>query len=230
MARSQSGTIRRRRRGSLVALAAVFLLLWGATAHAVPLYFTGPGGFGVSQSDAIASGLAIIAKAPYALSAGELDIVTPDPITLDTKATSTGPSDPATGATQWQITNLGLEDEEDLWLVFWSKAMVDPNYPSLPASRVGLEVSGSDWALFQTRAGGQDYYYPAVFLGDLAMGETTGALIQYRVLDDLVRVGGDYMYPRYWVGRVNAPIPEPSSLLLFAVSFAAFAASRRQRW
>jgi hypothetical protein len=200
-----------------------------AAAHAVPLYFTGPGGFGVSQADALASGLPIIAEAPYALNAGELGIVTPDPITQDTKATSSGASDPATGTTQWQVTNLSLQDDEDLWLVFWSKSLVDPHYPSLRADQVGLEANGPDWALFQTSAGGRDYYYPAVFLGDLPIGETTGALIQYRVLEDLVRVGGDYMYPRYWVGRVNAPIPEPSGLLLFAVGFAGFAASRRER-
>jgi hypothetical protein len=231
--------------GRAAALAAAVLLLVAAPAQAIPLYFTGPGGWGVDDAGkdaAVAAGLRIFDQAPYQLN-GELDVVTPDPITIDTKATG-GPGDPATGTTTWPVTNLTLQDpdDKDLWLVFFSGGMNDPNYPpdfapALTPAMVGLEVSDpsgpgvlaqGDWALFHTTSGQTDYYYPGVYLGDLAIGETAGAEINYRVLHDLALVGGNYMYPQMSIGGVNA-IPEPTALFVFAAGLVSFAATRRLR-
>jgi hypothetical protein len=187
------------------------------------------------------------------LNDGELKIKTPNPVTEDTKATSDGtPSDPATGTTDWRVFNMGFEDpdDKDLWLVFYSVANTQfnlDNFPGLTPDQVGLEIGGPDWAFLKASENEEDYFYPAVYLGDLEKCTADGAPqkarncpadtkalahIQYRVLTNLPLVEGSYMYPQYWVGRANAPMPstpEPSGALLFGAGVGCLAAFRR-RW
>jgi hypothetical protein len=239
-----------RRRGAKLALAfllPVLALLAGTPqAEAVSIYFTGPNGIGVSRSMALATGLPIFNVAPSGLTDIGLKIITPNPVTQDTKATSDGTrSDPATGTTDWKVINVGLGDpnDENLWLVFYSHSVLDPHYPNLNPRKLGLEISGPDWAFFNP-PGAPEYFLPALYLGDMDKCTVPGAPqktaacpadsralahIQYRVLRDLKLVEGTFMYPQYWTGRVNAPIPEPSSVLLFAAGVVGLAASRRRR-
>jgi hypothetical protein len=231
MQRYQGATIRLECGGRAAALAAVLLLLATAPAQALSLYFTGPDGWGVSSADALASGLLIIDEPTFQPTLGDdIGVVTPDPIVANTNPDYTPPDDPATGSTTWEVTNLGLTDpqDEDLWLVFYTKGFSDPNYPGIDAVKVGLEVSSPNWALFHAIVGPTDYYYPAIYLGDLAIGEMAGALVEYRVLEDLVQVGGDYVFPQYSIGLANA-VPEPSTLILMAMGLTGLAAARRSR-
>ena len=234
--RCSSPPRRRSARLALAILLPVLALLAGTPrAEAVSIYFTGPGGWGVLEAEARATGLPIFERAPDLLNPGELEISTPKFVTVDTKATSSGKrSDPATGTTHWELTNRAL-GSDNLWLVFYSRAPGDPNYPagSISADQVGLEIGGPNWAFFNPRSA-PEYFYPALFLGDMQIDAPvpTLALIQYQVLRDLELVRGSYMYPQFFVGvagRANAPIPEPSSALLFAAGVLGLAALRRRR-
>ena len=195
-----------------VSLPALALLAGTPRAEAVSIHFTvtGPGGFSVSEADARATLLPIFERAPDPLNPDKLDIVTPAPVTIDTQATSTGPLDPAAGTTYWELTNRAL-DADNLWLVFYSHS----------ADQVGLVIGGPNWAFFNPRSD-PDYFYPALFLGDMPANgpDPTRVLIQYDQYDP-----GPFQLGT--AGRANAPIPEPSSVLLFAAGVLGLAASRR---
>lgn len=215
--------VRRLWLGALAALA----LLVGGRASAFNIVFNGPSGYGVSASSATsaqASGVPIIAVTSLSV-ASDLGIVIPAPDVLSFDLVSSpSVSHPITATSQWTVNNTGEGALDSAWLVF-------TNPETYTASQVGFEIDpNAGWALLSVVAG-QTYYYPAVFLGDVASGDATTFLMHHRVGQALTvqQPGGQLVLPKYHVAALEGlPVPEPAALVLLAAGFALAAAVRRR--
>jgi PEP-CTERM motif len=245
--------------GSLASRSLCGLLLAGLlglplATSANQIYFTVGGdgyAFGVSQADALASGLGVVADPGGADAAGYS-------IQNATLSGSTFLS-PSAGATQnYTITNNAGSDAigaSYLVLMSFDTATVDgcvtaPNcsydYPgsyslanATPGTTTGVGFELSDaWTLVSLYDGelNQTLYFPAIELGDLGVGETVTVPLGVRLTDPattLVLEGGalttELMLPQIYFDIAIVPIPEPSTGLLavFGISVLAWRGRRR---
>jgi len=211
----------RRRAAVLAALAATFL--HAAPAAAIPIFFDGPSGFGLSQSSAdSASGAGVPTILPTSFQTGSaLGISVPDPVVLeyDQKVSPTF-SDPSTAHSQWTVNHTGAA-LAGVWVVFLRPIDYTPPGGTLvdyDPSEVGLDLSGPEWALVPQNTSGTQYYYLARRLGDL--GTSPVKFDMYHLLaDGIVQQASTLRLPRYQLSFL-VDVPEPALFaLLGAVVF-----------
>lgn len=212
-------------------------LLLAGSASAVPITetvrYNGPSGFGLSEADALASAL------PKISSQGLQQLEGVDPSVLSpVRNVVIGP--PATATEDWLLTNNGGGDlVGDVLLVFATPLENDAVSP--PAVYQPDEVSlmlqngagGPDWFLIEAFDDGLGtLHYPAVSVGSLANGASSGFSLDY-VLDDphvVFGPGGETLVlPKWQVFPLFRPVPEPSTALLVAGCVAGLVLGRRRR-
>jgi len=203
---------------------AVALLLAGR-ADAFNIVFNGPSGFGISAASAAsaaAAGVPIFDVDALAVAA-DLGIVIPAPdVQSFHLVQSPSVANPNTANSLWTVNNTGAGALDSAWLVF-------TNPETYTADRVGFEIDPSaGWALFDVVAAGQDYFYPAVFLGDLPAGDAASFAMHHRVGETLDETaGGKLILPQYHVAALEG-LPEPAMLALVAAGLALAALAHRR--
>jgi MYXO-CTERM domain-containing protein len=218
------------------------VMLLASVASAGPIVsavrYDGLDGYGLTQQTASASGIPIVPMNTLAQATGLT--VTQD---FDESSVSTGP--PATGISNWNVTNdVGKDLLGQLYLVF-AKPLENTilvngqsQLVDYAPDDVGLTLQngagGLDWVIFQVFNGLDLYYYPAVSLGSLGAGETTASPFQVNyILDNpqifLDATGFELGIPKWQLLAAFVPIPEPSPALLVAAGLGILAAGRRRR-
>jgi hypothetical protein len=209
-----------------LAVAAALLLL-ASPAAAFPVVFNGTGGFGVSAATATsvsAAGFPIIEGASiYPANNFDLVIPAPDVLSHDIQ-THPSVSNPTTAQSRWSVTNGGDGALDDAWLVFLTPLTYTP-------SKVGIDLQpGGSWALVQVDVGKTQYFYPAVFLGNVDAEATVTFLMNHVIGQTLTQSGSTFVLPQYQVGLLQGvPLPEASTIMLLATSLGLAAALRRRK-
>jgi hypothetical protein len=204
---------------------AAALLLWAGPASAFPVFFNGPSGFGTSAARASAvdaAGFPIIEDASV-YTASTYSLVIPAPNVLSHNIlTNPTLQNPTTAQSRWSVTNGGEGDLSDAWLVFLTPV-------TYTKSKVGIDLQpGGRWALVDVPVGKTDYFYPAVFLGDVGADETVTFLMNHVIGEALTQQGSTFILPQYSVGLLQGvPLPEASSFVLLAAGLALAGALRR---
>ncbi|HTO69348.1 MAG TPA: hypothetical protein VMR31_05755 [Myxococcota bacterium] len=198
------------------------------SAAAFPVLFDGAGGFGVSASTASAAeaaGFALISDVTVVPAASDgLTIPAPDVLSAHI-VTSPSVTNPNTAQSRWSVTNGGASDLANAWLVFFGPV-------TYTASKVGIDLQpGGQWAIVEVSAGASgDYFYPAVFLGDLDVDGTQTFLMNHVVGQALTQQGSTLILPQYSVGAfAGVPVPEPGLFVLLSAGLALAAAVRPRK-
>jgi hypothetical protein len=220
-----------RTRAGLWFLAVAAIALWVTPAGAFPVVFGGAGGFGISAASASAAqsaGFSVIHNASI-VPANDFDLVIPAPDVLSSHIVgSPSVANPNTATSRWSVTNGGGANLSDAWLVFLTPLSSVPSFTYNP-SVTGIDLqSGGQWAIFDVAVGQADYFYPAVFLGNIPAQDMTTFLMHHVVGQALDQQGQTLILPQYQIGVVTGvPLPEPSALLLLAAGVGLAAALRR---
>jgi len=207
------------------AMAIAAALLLAGPAGAFPVVFDGAGGYGVSAATASsvsAAGFPIIQDATvYSASLFGLVIPAPDVLSSTIVASPTV-AHPNTAQSRWSVTNTGKTSLDGAWLVFLTPVTYDP-------AKVGIDLRAGNWALVDVPVGESgDYFYPAVFLGNLDTDETVTFLMNHVVGQALTQQGSTLVLPKYSVGVLQGvPVPEPSTFVLLAAGAALVGVLRR---
>ena len=199
------------------------------------VFFTGPGGFGISQADAEflrdelgvpLSPLTSVDSLNEMLSVDSIDFDQNDDLT-PYPPTAAGPN---LADTEWTVQNVSGEPLiGDLFFVFASVVNqfdFEGQTIRYDDDEVALIIpANQSWEIVQTASG---FNYPAVRIGDLPTGGLSDAIpVLFRVDGGLeTTVPNRYVLPQFLVGSAFTPIPEPSSALLLALGLAAIAARR----
>jgi len=203
---------------------AVALLLAGR-ADAFNIVFNGPGGFGISAASAAsaaAAGVPIFDVDALAVAA-DLGIVIPAPNVQSFHLVGTASvANPNTASSLWTVNDAGAQPLDSAWLVF-------TNPETYTANLVGFEIDpNAGWALFDVVAAGQDYFYPAVSLGDVPAGDAITFTMHHRVGQTLnTTAGGKLILPQYHVAALEG-LPEPAGLGLVVAGIAVAAVVLRR--
>jgi len=211
----------------LRALAIAAALLLASPAVAFPVVFNGPSGFGVSSATATsvsAAGFPIIEGA-LVYPANDFDLVIPAPDVLSAHIQAhPSISNPTTAQSRWTVTNGGEGDLNDAWLVFLTPL-------TYTKDKVGIDLQpGGRWALVDVQVGESDYFYPAVFLGDVDAAAAVTFLMNHFVGEGLTQQGSTLVLPQYQVGLLQGvPLPEASTFALLATGLGLGAVLRRRK-
>jgi len=204
--------------------ALVAALLMAGPAAALQITFDGPSRDGVSAATAAAVNAAgyMTISGSEVVPAKDFDLVIPAPKVLSShlvKKSQVSVSNPNTAQSRWKVTN-GDTALDDAWLVFFTPLTYN-------AKKVGIDLQ-PNWALVQVSDGTSDFFYPAVFLGDVAADATINFLMNHVVGVPLKKRGSTFVLPKYSVGVLEGvPVPEPATLALLAGGLALCAALRR---
>lgn len=236
-----------RQRHARFGVAVVFLLVFVASAaQATPVNLFGDPvtGFGFRAADvAAASGVGSLPdQATFLTNANSnISVLTPPTIT-GTNNPAGDFSNPSTGSSVWTVT-ANDRAYTDLWIVLIGhSAGTDPHGPNgdgfYAQPNVGLAIDDADPNLAFVRAAGFTSTYLAIFLGDLAQGQSTGVPINYAVAQALLDTAppgssiNDYLFPQYQAAFVEvARVPEPgiAALVIVAAGFGLGVRARRNR-
>ncbi|MBW2241717.1 MAG: hypothetical protein JRH01_06995 [Deltaproteobacteria bacterium] len=244
-----SNSIKRRSRILGVALA---FAVSAAAAHAAPidLFFNGtvpaPDGnpYGLStqsQADFLAAGgQALGTRFSLSLLGTQLTVSNPVDITPSYVA---GGSDfianPARDQNDWVFTSNG--NLENVWIVFRGHDPTDvlgenSVVGGYRPQNVGLNLDPTGtadfWRMVSLPALGPipATSYLALFLGDLAQGQSVTKSIHYRVTQDILTNSlGELQFPQHLVGLMfaAAPVPEAGTVLLLVTTGLGLALRRR---
>jgi hypothetical protein len=209
----------------LRALAAAAALSLAGSARAFPVVFNGPSGNGVSAATASsvdAAGFRILTGASV-FPGSDFDLAIPAPDVLSHHIQShPSVSNPTTAQSRWSVTNGSEVTLDDAWLVFFTPVTYTKN-------KVGIDLQpGGQWALVEVPFGKDEYFYPAVFLGDIAPDTAATFLMNHIVGVALTQQGSTLVLPKYSVGLLQGvPVPEASTLVFLAAGLSLAAALRR---
>ena len=191
---------------------ALAALLAAGRADAFNIVFDGPSGYGISAAaatSAAAAGVPIFDVDSLAVAAN-LGIVIPAPSVQSFQLVTTpSVANPNTANSLWTVDNTGTGSLGSAWLVF-------TNPETYTASLVGFEIDpNAGWALLDVFVG-QDYFYPAVFLGDVPAGAAATFAMHHRVGQALdSNSQGQFVLPKYHVAALEGvPLPEPAAFAL----------------
>jgi hypothetical protein len=214
----------------IFALAAAAALLLAGRADAFDIVFNGPSCYGINAATAAnaeAAGVPIIEVESLSTAASlNLEIPAPDVLSFHL-SDSPSVANPNTATSQWNVTNGGEGDLSGTWLVFLNPVTYTP-------SQVGFEIDGgAGWAVFDVFVpmgkGGTDYFYPAIFLGNIGSGDSVNFLMHHLVGQALHQQNGKLVLPQYSVAALEGlPVPEPALLVGLALGAALAAASVRR--
>jgi hypothetical protein len=96
--------------------------------------------------------------------------------------------------------------------------------------KVGLEISTSlPWLLVENESA-PGMVHLAFSLGDLEAGGSYEIPIEYRLAGKLKKKHGEYIFPRYAIAFLSAPllVPEPGTLALLGAALAASFLARKR--
>ena len=237
-------------RSARTALAAACLLaclqLAGLPAGALsirdtrPLWFRGPGGYGFDAAGVAGAGLApgLHADPDDAwLDAGATRLDLPIAIDVDLGKVHRNPQAggkrpnerrPVIADSTWTVSNQSGEALDDALLVF---TLGDASGRRKPKP---VALDGNLVEILEYSAGGVDYLFGAVRLGDLAAegpGSSVSITVRYIVGGPLQRSRRRLLLPPLGVAAVTGwtMVPEPSTGAALACGLLGLAASRRRR-
>lgn len=220
-------------------LAALGVLVSGALlaspARALMVYFEGPGGIGISgeaASDVFEAGFAHLEPEGLAAPAG-LGITIPAPnVTLYDPSSAHTHADPTRARSTWTVDN-GDQALVNAWLVFLMPMTAPPFNPSFDgydAPNVGIDMQLASWGVVEINIGSgegmEQYFYPAVHLGDVTAGGSVQFQMNHVIAQTVDQLGNQVQLPKYAVGILTGFVPEPGALSLFAVVLMGFALRR----
>ncbi len=234
---------------ALLLAAALVVTSAAASATPVDLFFNGTvpssdGNFyGLSaqaQTDFLANGGQVLGGMPMFSLVG-MKMTIANPLDITANYVPGGPNfltNPAQDQNTWSFT--ANQQLNDVWIVLRGHDPTDVlginNFAGgyLPQN-VGLNIdpmSTTDiWRMVNLPAMGGEpaTSYLALYLGDLAPGQTVTKTFFYRVTQDIITnpSSGDLQFPQHLVGLMFAPVPEAGTLLLLATGLAAALRSRR---
>jgi hypothetical protein len=211
--------------GCAIALAA-------ASAHATPLYFDGPGGFGFSA--ATAAGLPvsatadptshwILAGARALLPGPGLEVVS-NLSTIHSNPQGAGQTpteaNPLVADSIWTLTNNTGAVLPPTYLVF-TKIDIDGRYDGLKA---GLD--GALLEIVEYSSAGTDYAFGAIELPSLGVGQSVDVTVRYVVagLLDYDAETNAFVLPR--LGIAGLVVPEPAAIAGIGLGLALLALGR----
>jgi hypothetical protein len=205
------------------------------TATRCTVFFTGTGGFGISQSDALFLGselgiplfpVSSVDELNEMLSVSDIDFDQEDDL-IPFPPTTTGPS---FADTEWTVQNVSADPLiGDLFFVFASvvnQFEFEGETISYGDDEVALIIPDDrSWEILLTTSG---FYYPAVRIASLPTNGLSDAFpVRFHIDGGLETTAPNrYVLPQLLVGSAFTPIPEPSSALLLALGLAAIAARR----
>lgn len=128
----------------------------------------------------------------------------------------------------WTVRNDSGVALTNAWLAF-TFISHDP-FTGMPGGYPDIPVAMDDTLVDVVKYSyaGTDYYFAAMSLGSMAMGESRQLTVRYIVAGDLPFVGGSYVMPPFGVAGLVAVVPEPASALLVAAGVVGLAAFRRK--
>lgn len=138
---------------------------------------------------------------------------------------------PSMGTSTWTLRiapETPAELLENFFLVILGHDRHDPM--KYKTKKVGLEISTSlPWLLVENESAPRMVHL-AFHLGDLEAGGVYEIPIEYRFAGKLKKKHGEYIFPRYAIAFLSAPlvVPEPSSLALLGGALAAGWVARRR--
>ena len=241
-----SDSVRLARRALAAAGFLACLVLAGTPAAALsirdtkPLWFSGPGGYGFEAASVAGAGLAASFHADPEdrwLDAGGtrlgLDLgidVNLRKVHRNPQAGGKRPNErkPVIADSLWTVTNRSGEALEDALLVF---TLGDTSGRRKPKP---VALDGNLVEILEYSAGGVDYLFGAVRLGDLAAegpGSSVSITVRYIVGGPLQRSRQKLLLPPLGVSAVTgwSSVPEPSTGAALALGLLGLAASRRRR-
>ncbi len=199
------------------------------------VFFTGPGGFGISQSDAefLNDELGIPLFSPSSvnslnemLSVNSVDFDQKDDLTPFPPST-TGPN---LADTAWTVQNVSGEPLiGDLFFLFASVVNqfdFEGETIRYGDDEVALILrADQSWEIVLSASG---FFYPAVRIASLPTGGFSDAIpVRFRIDGGLETTAPNrFVLPKMLVGSAFTPIPEPSAALLLGLGLAAIAARR----
>lgn len=244
MRTDSSGAARHRRavlRARVGLVAAVWLLAAPAWADPISVFFTGPSGYGVEESEALAF------SADHGIPIVELQLDPTGSVFMDAQAHldivsqnlaegSVSPFPPTspdnTASSTWIVGN---EYPDSIDAVFFTYLVFVTPEPyqgiAYDDESVGLGIDADDgWVFVHASDGGTDYYFPGVAI-DLAPGEVSDGIgIHYQVTEPLQALSNrQYVLPGFQTAVDGFLVPEPASGALLAAGLALMAAARRRR-
>jgi hypothetical protein len=187
-------------------------------AHAFPVLFDGPSGYGLSEAtadDAIGAGFARLTPLRIDTAASR-GLLIPEPVVLSAALNgSPSTNNPITATSRWTVQNGGGRALLDSWLVFLKPITYSPPL-------VGIDLQTGEWRIVEVSVASEEasYFYPAVRLGNIAAGGSAEFTMHHVVGTGLTQVGDDLILPRYGVGVLGV-VPGPAALPLLGMLFTA---------
>lgn len=212
-------------------VAFAFLILAAAPTQAFSVFFDGPSGFGIGESNALdaqAAGVSLFSTPSLLPIDGIVASVTKN-LDVGSVVNPASPSRslPVEGTSLWSVafTASGADiatASDNAWLLLVRSTDFAPG-------NAGLDLDPSlGWAVVIAQDADTTFFYPAVRLAPTPLAGTRDVTVRYRVAQSLPNIDGVLTFPQFQGGIAVAPIPEPGTLLLLAVGlFGLMAAGHR---
>jgi hypothetical protein len=202
-----------------------------------PLWFDGPGGYGLDPAAVAAAGLVAAFQADSEdswLDAGDSRLGLPIAIDVDLGKVYKNPqarggsptrSRPFIADSSWTITNESGAALDDALLVF---TLGDSSGRRRPKP---VALDGNLIEILEYSHDGVDYRFGAVRLGDLAEGDSATVTVRYIVGKSLARKQSRLLLPPLGVSAVTGwtPVPEPTTAAAVGLGLLVLGAVRRRR-
>jgi hypothetical protein len=219
----------------------VLLLAAGVAAPAaaapVNVFFDDPSGYGVLAASAEGLGIPFVYPEVIGSASGILDVSQElQGSNASILSLLMGDTD-NTATSLWTVENesdsdLDLPEETYFLFVTATAFSIADEVVVYDSENVGLSIDPEDgWVFVRTSTEpGEGYYYPAIKLGPLAVGEEALPFaVNYVVNEPIQQVGNEVVLPQLVAGIGYTMVPEPATGILLGVGLALLAVFHRRR-